>query len=54
MRDFIYSSVFHILAMMFMVDLGKRDEKQLKQLADAITVLGCSMELKIQFLETYF
>ncbi|KAF5796303.1 hypothetical protein HanXRQr2_Chr08g0349881 [Helianthus annuus] len=42
------------VAMMFMVDLGKRDEKQLKQLADAITVLGCSMELKIQFLETYF
>ncbi|MFS8020140.1 hypothetical protein Hanom_Chr15g01412011 [Helianthus anomalus] len=42
------------VAMMFMVDLGKRDGKQLKELADAITVLECSMDTKIKFLESYF
>ncbi|MFS7964388.1 hypothetical protein Hanom_Chr08g00749771 [Helianthus anomalus] len=42
------------VAMMFMVDLGERDEKQLKELADAITVLRCSMDTKIKFLESFF
>ncbi|MFS7898411.1 hypothetical protein Hanom_Chr00s022523g01761731 [Helianthus anomalus] len=42
------------VAMMFMVDLGERDEKQLKELADAITVLRCYMDTKIKFLESFF
>ncbi|MFS7976556.1 hypothetical protein Hanom_Chr10g00893861 [Helianthus anomalus] len=42
------------VAMLFMVDLGKRDDKHLKKLADAITVLGCSIDTKIEFLESFF
>ncbi|MFS8031915.1 hypothetical protein Hanom_Chr17g01551501 [Helianthus anomalus] len=34
------------IVVMFMVDLGERDEKQLKKLVDAITILRCSMEMK--------
>ncbi|MFS7927495.1 hypothetical protein Hanom_Chr04g00309791 [Helianthus anomalus] len=39
--------IFNLLSYM-------RDEKQLKELADAVTVLGCSMDTKIKFLESYF
>ncbi|MFS8024608.1 hypothetical protein Hanom_Chr16g01465211 [Helianthus anomalus] len=42
------------VAMMFMVDLGERDEKQLKELSDAIAVLRCSMDTKIRFLQSFF
>ncbi|MFS7947339.1 hypothetical protein Hanom_Chr06g00547181 [Helianthus anomalus] len=41
------------IVVMFMVDLGERDEKQLKELADAITILRCSMEMKIKFLSSF-
>ncbi|MFS7976557.1 hypothetical protein Hanom_Chr10g00893871 [Helianthus anomalus] len=47
-------SIVKEVAMLFMVDLGKRDDKQLKKLADAITVLGCSIDTKIKFLESFF
>ena len=40
-------------AVMFMVDLGESDEKQLKELADAITVLRCSMKMKMEFLSSF-
>ncbi|MFS7948159.1 hypothetical protein Hanom_Chr06g00556731 [Helianthus anomalus] len=38
---------------MFMVDLGERDEKQLKELTDAITVLRCTMKMKMEFLSSF-
>ena len=41
------------IAVMFMVDLGERDEKQLKELAGAITVLRCSMKMKMEFLLSF-
>ncbi|MFS7954745.1 hypothetical protein Hanom_Chr07g00634101 [Helianthus anomalus] len=41
------------IAVMFMVDLGERDEKQLKELADAITSLRCSMDMKMKFLSSF-
>ncbi|MFS7937862.1 hypothetical protein Hanom_Chr05g00432761 [Helianthus anomalus] len=41
------------IVVMFMVDLGERDEKQLKELADAITILRCSMEMKVKFLSSF-
>ncbi|MFS7983304.1 hypothetical protein Hanom_Chr11g00972971 [Helianthus anomalus] len=41
------------IAVMFMVDLGERDEKQLKELADAITILRCSMEMKMKFISSF-
>ncbi|MFS8020107.1 hypothetical protein Hanom_Chr15g01411651 [Helianthus anomalus] len=47
-------SSVRVVAMMFMVDLRERDEKQLKELADAITILGCSMDTKIKFLKSFF
>ncbi|MFS7937075.1 hypothetical protein Hanom_Chr05g00423251 [Helianthus anomalus] len=31
----------------------QRDEKQLKELADAITILRCSMEMKMKFLSSF-
>ncbi|MFS7975670.1 hypothetical protein Hanom_Chr10g00883341 [Helianthus anomalus] len=41
------------IVVMFMVDLGERDEKQLKELADAITILRCSMDMKMKFLSSF-
>ncbi|MFS7928467.1 hypothetical protein Hanom_Chr04g00321101 [Helianthus anomalus] len=42
------------VAMMFMVDLGERDEKHLKELFDAIDILRCSIDTKIKFLQSSF
>ncbi|MFS7918874.1 hypothetical protein Hanom_Chr03g00206281 [Helianthus anomalus] len=38
------------IVVMFMVNLGERGEKQLKELEDAITILRCSMDMKMKFL----
>ncbi|MFS8007247.1 hypothetical protein Hanom_Chr14g01258761 [Helianthus anomalus] len=41
------------IVVMFMVDLSERDEKQLKELADAIIILRCSMEMKMKFISPF-
>ncbi|MFS8019474.1 hypothetical protein Hanom_Chr15g01404201 [Helianthus anomalus] len=41
------------IVVMFMVDLDERDEKQLKELVDAITILRRSMEMKMKFLSSF-
>ncbi|MFS7955391.1 hypothetical protein Hanom_Chr07g00642071 [Helianthus anomalus] len=41
------------IVVMFMVDLSERDEEQLKELANAITILRFSMEPKMKFLSSF-
>ncbi|KAI3742210.1 hypothetical protein L1987_59890 [Smallanthus sonchifolius] len=48
----INSTTLRDLAVMFMVDIKEKDQKYVKELMKVITMLNCSIDLKIQFLNS--